>query len=561
MKKNKSTLKMALMLLTLTILCQCSSDPSPELNPEPSTIVDTEAESINAYFNNIPDWDNSSETALADKVKDEDFIAYRDENVPAKCPLIEKNIVESQVKIISVGTNQGKIWPGALIEGNSLEPGDIKLIITDRAPITINSDLVINNTFRVVDEPNSVTVQQAIAEMQIEAGNMEEGNQAGAGQMNFKIEEASSFSQSMLAMGVSAGFTEPQSQVGIEGSTNVSNSRESKTHTVMARFVQEKFTVRLADDLLPTSADFFGEETTISDIGALESSGTIGQDNIPLFIESVTYGRVLLFSMTSTSVSTASDLSASLDASFADYVEGGASLKEEQKLILENSTTKIYSAGGTEEGANAAVASLDWSQFFVPAPVSTAVPISFTARTLNGNRVQVKINSNIKYEQRQDCQEPSTYNIKITLDKAVLTQGVCLSCQYTSFNTQNGGNILPSVSVIDFGGIFGVWSGPLNGGSLEIISNNPDNNPDGNPMDVPIKAIDFKITSGYCTIASGLCPIQSLVKSASKKFEWPYKDLKTNEANRFSHIITEGVLFKKTIQFNYSIVKTPKWDE
>ncbi len=556
MKKNKFSLKTALMLFTLTILCQCTSDP--DLGLDPSTIVDPEAETINAYFNNIPDWDNASETALADKVIDEDFIAYgalkeHQNNVPSKCPLIEKNMVESQAKIISVGTNQGKIWPGALIEGNSLEPGDIKLIITDRAPITINSDLVINNTFRVVDEPNSVTVQQSIAEMQIEAGNMEEGNQAGAGQMSFNIEEASSFSQSMLAMGVSAGFTEPQSQVGIEGSANVSNSRESKTHTIMARFVQEKFTVRLADDLIPNSVDFFGEETTMSDIEALESSGTIGQDNIPLYIESVTYGRILLFSMTSTSVSTASELSAALDASFDDYVKGGANFEGEEKLLLENTTHKMYSAGGTEAGANAAIESLDWSQFFIPAPVSTAVPISFTARTLNGNRVQVKINSNIIYEQRQDCQEPRSYEITANLDKVTLTKGICAGCIYTSYLSKDG-NV--GLDIIDAGVVLAVWA-PGSGGSLDITREKTD------PAD-PNEKPSFTITSGYCTTASifplNLCPVQKFLKKEDRTFVWPYNDLITNDKTSFTHKISEGIINVKTMEFNYSIVKTPIWE-
>ncbi|MEB8346874.1 thiol-activated cytolysin family protein [Flavobacteriaceae bacterium KMM 6898] len=538
--------KKIILILAIFLISQCSSDPTSDNE----ATVDPEVASINAYFNNIPDWDNSSDPALPDKTLD-DIIVFEQVNIPYKCPTVEKNLVASQEKIVSVGTNQGKIWPGALIEGNSLEPGDIKLITTDhRAPITINSDLVINNSFREIDNPNSVTVQQAIVEMQIESGNMEEGNQAGAGQMNFKIEESSSFSQSMLSMGVSAGFTEPQSQVGIEGSTNVSKSRDAKTHTIMARFVQEKFTVRLADDLIPTSADFFKEGTTLSDIKSLESAGKLGEGNIPLYIESVTYGRILLFSMTSTSVSTASELSGSLEASFADYVEGGANLDDTQKEILENSSTKIYSAGGSEDGANAAVASLDWSQFFVAAPVATAVPISFTARTLNGNRVKVKLNSNIMYEQRQDCKEPSGYDITVNLEKVELIKGIC-SCVYTSYLNQDGKTI---PSIIDANLVFIKYPGPGSGGSIPFQSNKGDNA-------VP----SFKVTSGFCTGASVIvsplagCAIQNLVKDQARTFRWPYADLKTNAKTTFNHTITEGVFNVKTLRFDYSVFKSPIW--
>lgn len=537
MKTLKQLLRLPLLLFLTILLSQCSEDDSVDPNP-----TNPEAESINAYFSAIPDWDNTEETPLADKTLESDFTAWEQVNIPWRCDILEKNLVKSLDEIIAVGTNQGKMWPGALIQGNSLETGDLKLINAKRAPITINSDLIINNTFREIAVPNSVNVQQAIAEMQIEAGNMEEGNQAGAGQMSFEISESATFSQSMLSMGISGGFTEPQSQVGLSGSAEVSQTRDAKTHTIVAKFIQKKFTVRLADDLISNASEFFDDSTIMNDINNMETNGELGSDNIPLYIESVTYGRILLFTLESTSVSSAEELSGALNASFADYVEGGASFTDDQRTILENSTSRIYSAGGTEEGANAAIGGLDWSKFFVAAPVSTTVPISFKVRTVNGKKI-AKLNNNIIFEQRTNCDEPIAYNIKVTLNEASLTSGVCLLCSYSSWLFKDGkilGDPLAAGSVV------GVWGGPEIGGEQSIRSDKPDPNSTIDPT-------SFRISSGYCTLGTlnPYCLYQDLLNRESKTYTWPYANLKSGNTS-YSVSINEAF---RTLNFKYTIRK------
>jgi hypothetical protein len=132
---------------------------------------------------------------------------------------------------------------------------------------------------------------------------------------------------------------------------------------------------------------------------------------------------MLLFTMKSTEVSSAQELSAALQASMDDYVHLGGSLSSTQRQILENSTTMIFSAGGTKEAANLAIAHLDWSEFFKAAPASTAVPISFKAKTLNGGKL-VEIVGNVNYIQRDNCQAPSSYDITVTWTNNDFT-GIC----------------------------------------------------------------------------------------------------------------------------------------
>jgi len=527
MKKFKKITIQIILLLVLVTSIQCSKEDAVVGNPN--------AKLINDHLADLPDWNNETTLPLADEIVNNNFVRTEN-NTPYKYDIVKRNMTNSTAKIIAVGTNSGKMWPGALIQGKSLEAGDLELINTKRAPITINVDLPINKTFREIETPNSVTIQQAISEMQVEAGQLEEGSQSGAGTMDFEVVEASTFEQSMLSLGISGGFTDPESQVGLDASANVSHNRSIKTHTVAARFVQEKFTVRLADDLIPTASDFFSDDMTLQEIEALSSDW--GEDNIPMYIESVTYGRILIFTMESTEVNDAQVLSAALTASMDDYVKAGGSIDDTQKEILSNSTTKIFSAGGTEEGANAAIASLDWSKFFVPAPVSTTVPIAFTIRTLNGKKT-VKIHDNIFFELRDHFRAPKSYDIKVTLNEATLTKGICAACYYTSRFKEDGS---ATSSVLAAGQIYLVWNAGSVGGTSSTTGKSAGSS--------------FEIISGYCTNpAPGYCAIQDLINKKSNSYSWPYTDLVSGNTN-LTVTINENF---RALVFKYTIRKTANY--
>ncbi len=393
------------LLATLMIPYACSKHE--DLNP----LVNPNADSINSVISQLPDWKTETLTpAPAVLVND---VMVPTGGAPYKCEVFKKNLARTFESITSVETNFGVIWPGALIQGKTLKSGELKNINLKRSPITIQINIPLPEGSKKVDVPNSVNVQQAISDFQIAAGQMPEGSQSGAGLMNFSVEEAASFEQSMLAMGISGGFTDPESQVGLDASANVSVERAYNENTVIAKFVQEMFTVRIADDQMHAPVDFLAPDVTTADLKGLENKGELGAGNIPLYIESVTYGRILLFTMKSTSVSSGSQLSTALQASMGDYVNGGGSLSNEQKQILENSTTTIFSAGGTKDAANAAIANLNWSEFFKAAPATTAVPISFKVKTLNGEKT-VQIADSVNYMQRDNCNGPSSYDVTVT---------------------------------------------------------------------------------------------------------------------------------------------------
>lgn len=416
MKTTKKIKSLIPLLALMIVFIQCSEDD------EPGILINPDASSINELMGQFPDWVDQTIPMEWDSLVDPVDLQNEDK-IPVNCEKYNRGISISSEDIVAVGTNFGKIWPGAIIEGNSLESGDLKLINIDRAGITINTNLPINQTFREIDDPNSVTVQQAISEMQIESGTMPDGVQAGAGQMETRVEEYSTYLQAMLSMGINGGFAEPQSKIKLSADGSFGVEREQNTHSVVVKFVQKTFTVRIADDLIDSPSDFFASTVTLNDVKKLESDGAMSANNVPLYIESVTYGRFLLFSLTSSTVSTAAKLNAAVEASWDQYANAGGELSAEFELALSSKTTKIFSAGGSEAGANAAVANLDWSEYFVEAPVTTTVPVSFVARTLNGEKKVVLID-NAVYDQRGECVSPENIKIKVTLDNVTISNPI-----------------------------------------------------------------------------------------------------------------------------------------
>lgn len=519
---NSFKLTYALFIAAITLLAACAEE-------EDQAPKNVNANDINSLISQMPGWQLKTVQQLDPVLTKE--VTVTTNSVPYKCAAYEKHLVRELQNITSVETNFGIVWPGALIQGSSLETGELQPIPAKRAPVTVQTDLAIDHTFKEVDKPNSVSIQQAIAEFQIAAGQMPEGSQAGAGLMNFVIEEVASFRQAMLAIGISGGFTEPQSSVGLEASASVSLERSYTEHTVIAKFVQEMFTVRLADDLLPTPADFFDSEMTLSDFEELEAKGIIGEENIPLYIESVTYGRIMLFTMKSTETSSAQELSAALNASMQDYLNGGASLTDAQKNILSKSSVTVFSAGGTKEAANSAIANLNWSEFFKAAPATTAVPISFVAKTLNGKKI-VKIVDNVKYEQRDNCKEPYAYEVSLQLDKVQLESGTCVNCSYSSSVRENGAWI---ADPIESGKIL------LGGNVVKIIGS-------GKYATGMQQGSTFDIQSAI----SGLW-----VKSQTTSFAFPFPEINVGKTTKRDHLLTES---GRSVRFSYSLTKTPKYD-
>lgn len=452
---RRSTL-FVLALFTLVFACSSGEPTTPDdsNNPPVST---PDAEKINALVQSLPDWPAVVPTArppvpepaifLEQPYPGGDVIDYR-------CSASGKNLVRSFPQLLAAGNDFDNLYPGALVEGASVRSGRPVLLPLARAPITIRINLPIPEQSRRIDNVNSVTMAQAIANLQLAAANQQGTQDPVRADMVFELSEANSFDQSMTSVGVSLGYSAPFSGVGANANIDGSLTRSVRTHSVVVKFVQQMFTVRVADELQPKAADFLGASVRLADLEALQASGKIASGNLPLYVESVTYGRVLLFTLKSTDVASAEDLKVAMQASGNAY-RGSGSLTQQQRQTLGSATYRFVVFGGPQDAATAAIANLDWSRFFVPASATTAVPIAFTVRTLKG-RETATIFNDVVYDERGGCDEPTSYSVNVRFTRVERTSGTCLACAFAAEIRQPGA--LPSIMQA---GVIGPTTGPL----------------------------------------------------------------------------------------------------
>jgi len=435
-------------------------DNNPKVSPD--------ATKIEAMIAALPDWVDHAPSPRATIARAPVYLreAVGTDLLDYRCNVSGLNVVKVFPRILAAGSNLTNLYPGALVEGASLSSGSPAVISSvARAPITLRITLTIAKQSLKVSDVSGTSMAQAIADLQRAAAEEQGTRDVIPANMNFELTEASTFDQSMTDIGVAAGYSNPIKGIGANGNINSSVSRSVKTNSVVVKFVQEMYTIDLAEDALPTGASFFASSVRESDLAALAGSGKFGGDNIPLYVASITYGRVLFFSAQSTDVIDANELKSALSVS-AGAFNGSASLTTRQRSLLSTATYQIVPFGGPQSAATSAIASLDWSKFFVPAQATTAVPIAFTVKTLKGRDVAT-IHNDVSFDARSGCAAPRNYTVDVTLTRVEKTSGFCLACLYTTYIKGMG---LPSTFQT---GVFGPTTGPQNFSNHKSVSLSP----------------------------------------------------------------------------------------
>jgi hypothetical protein len=194
-------------------------------------------------------------------------------------------------------------------------------------------------------------------------------------------------------MGISGRY------LGYEASASGSIDRNVSETTITAQFYQKMYTVVIGPPSTPSG--FFSEDFTPEKLQQQVDQRNIGPDNLPVYVSNVVYGRMMMFSLTSTA--SAEDIRATMQAGYESI--GGnveANLSAKQKKILEESKIRVSSIGGPAKATRSVIESGDWSQYFTEdAPLSSASPLSYEFRYVGdpgGKRASVT--------------ETTTYNIK-----------------------------------------------------------------------------------------------------------------------------------------------------
>lgn len=371
------------MILTTATACGEASPSAQITDPE-------------AYLDELPSYpeppaafDRSTDSAKFEHTGD------------AVCSTTTYEIGDAPQDVIMFNTDPQVFWPGALIQGDSYESGSPLLVpLANRAPINISVQGVYAKEASAFDvTPTQSEVNQAVSSLL--AGAVRDDTPSTQS-VFFNQKEAYSFEQSALKLGFSARYLGAR----VKGALNYKTNSEQST--VVANATIRTFTVSV--DQPPTPSAFF-EGLSAEELQEQIDLGRLSENNLPVYVASVTYGQIMMFSATSSS--SMSDLKAALSASFSSFAgSAGGSMSQEQKDLLSSSEITVVTLGGSEDGVAQMIQNGNPQLFFNGTTVVTSsVPIAYTLKDLQGN--VVKVGESTEYD-LTTCQANGFANFYVT---------------------------------------------------------------------------------------------------------------------------------------------------
>lgn len=404
------------LLFALFVPTACSDSVAPP--PGEDDDVPPPPAAVGQFLQALPPWDQFSPPLPSSNVQvPESTVVTTNEvvdGVAYTCESTPYSIIETPEKIVTLDPDANILWLGALLQGDGYRQGIGSLrewTVRERAPLEISIDLLASANRRRVANPNLSTMNQAVGELVAAA---EAGNHRGGSSVSFQQENTYSVNQAMLKLGLSAGYA----SVSVKAS--LSASRSASERTVTAYFVQRMFT---ASVVLPDRPDnFFTSAFTEARLAEEQALGRVGPSNIPVYIASITYGRILMFSFTSTANIT--DIRAALSASFSSLA--GGSISGRYLDILNQAQIKVVTLGGEGRNATALIQSGQLKDYFEEEPALTSArPISYVVRNVGDNSI-ARVSETSAYDLRECTAIPSTATMRIDVspnDASVYVSG------------------------------------------------------------------------------------------------------------------------------------------
>ena len=287
------------------------------------------------------------------------------------------------------------IYPGAIIKGESIPTGEYIPIISDRKPMTISVSLqnIGGSPSRTVEEPKLSTVREAL-------NDILSADVTGAtpARLSFEIENV--YSEEQLSLAVQGNYK--NSFVDVAGSFDF-NRLDIRSRLVV-KFLQIYYTVDM--DLPQSPDDLFEELPSMEELGSTS----------PLYVSTVTYGRMVLFTVESSYSST--EINAALNAAFSAGVQSGSiDISAQYKKMIDSSTLKAYILGGSGGNAVQSVNGIEGIVDFITSggdysKDSPGAALSYKLRFLKDNSVANIILAS-EYNVRQCQRVFSNYKVEL----------------------------------------------------------------------------------------------------------------------------------------------------
>ena len=371
-----------------------SATPAPTLRPkinfgDVGNAPLQNATTVDGFIEALPDWTKVGRLHKSNKNDPSDggTSTEKKDDRTYNVTKTKYSLTETPEEIVTYQPVNG-FWLSGLVQERGLREGlgsmvEIAVPAEKRAAFKVTSDLPMAQNFVNITFPSATTVSSAIGSLQA-SGN----NSGWGGARTLKIVDNFSEEQAAHDLGISGSY------MGATVKASLSANRYDKKHTVTASFIEKAFTVQADFEGRNRRAAFFNNNFTIDDAHALVAQDRIGMTNLPTYIKSITYGRVVLFNLTSTL--SEQEMKTALDASYQGVGWGAkGSYKGDSKSKNAQFELRVTEFGGLQSGFNKLVPATGIENVFAVinsylkqnAPLTSMRPISYTANTLRDDQL------------------------------------------------------------------------------------------------------------------------------------------------------------------------------
>ena len=269
--------------------------------------------------------------------------------------------------------NASVVYPGSLLQGNSLKQATPNVIAVDRAGGTISYDLINGNlesSFEV-EEVRKSSIQNAM--------NQIIANSPPELPANFTFNYSQVQSEQALALALGIDYE----NAFVDVSSDFSFSSGSSLNRILVELNQSFYTMSF--DIPTSDAGFFAPSVTPADLAQY-----VGPGNPAAFISDVTYGRIYYMLIESSSSYT--EMEAEINASFSGVVSSAEVDIEANSLNeLEELKIKVMAFGGDAASTLLTVGETNLGTLVdllaESTTISTGVPISYVVRSVNTKQI------------------------------------------------------------------------------------------------------------------------------------------------------------------------------
>ena len=332
MKTNQSLLKTTLRMLTLVfvlVICACSKDEPTSDAPAEPQFSGNEADEFNSAVANLNGFNQPSESSIVETTSTS---PERVGTTEFECSTQNFEGAPGFNELFMLDPTTDVIYPGSMLKGETIPTGEYSRINVDRAPITMSISLsnISGKPSVTINDPNKIS--------EVRAGINELLNRevTGATPALLTLDESEVFSEEQLSVALGANYRDRTKD--ISGSFDFNTTTTKRKYVL--KFIQRYFTLDL-DSPGESPSDLF------ADLPSIESLGSTS----PVYVSSVTYGRMVLYTVESESSIT--EVKTAFEAAIEAGEKGGSfELDVDSEKILENSSIKALIIGGS--GASAA---------------------------------------------------------------------------------------------------------------------------------------------------------------------------------------------------------------